>query len=283
MKKIRNFLHHLLVPGKHNNHLSHATSHGFLTFYLAIAIFSLTVLPNLRNHGGGVLGFATDIDTKKLLDTTNRVRISNGLSPLKENSLLTIAASKKADDMFEKNYWSHFGPSGETPWAFIIDTGYEYEYAGENLAKNFMFSEDVVSAWMDSKAHRENILNGRFDEVGYAVANGNLNGEDTTLVVQMFGTKTISSAQITKEKNDVSARTNTQGSAVIVTPSINLLPAYQFMSGVLVSFLILAFAVDLYHISKTDHHRHRGKHIAHLIFLIASLIGIFMIGSGAII
>ncbi len=249
---------------------------------------------------GSVLGFATDIKSESLLEVTNGQRIANGLPALRENAKLAQAALAKAEDMYAKGYWAHFGPDGETPWTFILSQDYDYEYAGENLAKNFMTSSAVVDAWMNSPTHRANILNGNYKDVGYAVLDGNLNGEDTTLVVQMFGTtqsnnfQTVKAANTSNTESDVvpaadekrvevpagSAETRTE--TKVVSPKINLLPAYQFLSGIIVAFLIIAFAIDLFHISRTDFHRHRGKHIAHLIFLIAALAGIYMIGSGGI-
>src|SRR5262249_8899486 len=50
-------------------------------------------------------------------------------------------------------------------------------------------SSGVVDAWMASPSHRDNLMKPTYREVGFAVVNGNLLGEDTTLVVQMFGTK----------------------------------------------------------------------------------------------
>ncbi len=40
---------------------------------------------------------------------------------------------------------------------------------------------------MNSKTHRENILNTHYSNIGIAVVEGTLNGEKTTLVVQEFG------------------------------------------------------------------------------------------------
>ena len=322
MKRIRKFLHHVFVPGKHNNHRAHSVSHTALTAYMIVAVACLAILPNLKYHSDNVLGFATDINAQVLLAKTNEQRVANGLSQLRENGLLAQAAAAKAQDMFSKNYWAHFGPSGETPWSFILATGYDYEYAGENLAKNFLTSDAVVDAWMGSPTHKANILNGNYSEVGFAIIDGNLNGEDTTLVVQMFG-RTVGSQNSQPATNTLNTNTQKFGQtsgpsdnpnlikaeiqptseaptksvevpkvetnnktasvpATIKTPTINLLPAYQFLSGILVAFLIIAFVIDLYHISRTDFHRHRGKHIAHLIFLAAALIGIFMIGRGGI-
>ena len=84
-----------------------------------------------------VLGFATDISTDKLFQLTNELRQKNNLPSLSLNSSLSLAAQKKAENMFQENYWSHYSPTGKTPWDFILGANYKYEYAGENLAKTF--------------------------------------------------------------------------------------------------------------------------------------------------
>ncbi len=303
MKKLRDQFHHFFVPGKHNNHSAVSVSHSFLSLVVILSILSISILPNLKYQSSSkVLGFATDIVQEIVLEETNHERVINGLSPLRENQMLNTAAQEKAQDMFAKGYWAHFGPNGETPWQFILAAGYEYEYAGENLAKSFLDSKSVVQAWMNSPTHRDNILNKHYSDVGYAIANGTLNNEETTLVVQMFGKISGNSkVQIQPENIDPNLASQVKAESTKVeipmietnvvpttiadtqkNPSINLLPAYQFLAGVIVAFLILAFCIDLYHLSKTNFQRHRGKHIAHLIFLLASLIAIFMLGKGAI-
>lgn len=135
----------------------------------------------------GVLGYASDINVSDLLKYTNEQRKLNGLPELRLNEKLTAAAQKKAENMFEKNYWAHISPDGVEPWDFILGENYDYIYAGENLAKNFSHSKDVVTAWLNSPSHRDNLLSPNYDEVGFSVQNGVLNGYETTLVVQLFG------------------------------------------------------------------------------------------------
>ncbi len=60
---------------------------------------------------------------------------------------------------------------------------------GENLAINFVGSEEVIKAWMESEGHKENILSGDYKEIGVSILEGNYEGHTTYLVVQMFGTK----------------------------------------------------------------------------------------------
>ncbi|MBD3329029.1 hypothetical protein GF357_00880 [Candidatus Dojkabacteria bacterium] len=133
---------------------------------------------------------ASSITSEKLVELTNVERRKYGLKELTVNSRLSSAAKAKANDMLLKQYWDHFGPSGETPWQFIEGADYKYIYAGENLAKGFSSAEGVHLAWMASQSHRKNIISGKFNEIGIAVVSGNLMDEEVVLVVQMFGNQT---------------------------------------------------------------------------------------------
>lgn len=157
-----------------------------LLFYVLVLLVSQVYLYNLSPR---ILGFATNIATSELYQLVNQERADLGLATLKRNSKLEQAALKKAQDMFAKNYWAHYAPDGSTtPWKFILQSGYNYKYAGENLAKDFDTSSAVVIAWMNSSSHRANIVNKNYKDVGMVAVNGTLLGEQTTLVVQMFGT-----------------------------------------------------------------------------------------------
>lgn len=179
-------LHKLFLPKKKKRSVMLSLEMLFLANFILILLIASRI-STLKNHDLHILGFATDINTNDLLVQTNTQRQQNGLSALTYNNVLSNAAYQKANDMFDDDYWAHVAPDGKTPWDFIISNGYKYTYAGENLAKDFSKSSSVVSAWMNSPSHRANILNPNYTEVGFAVVNGNLNGEETTLVVQMFG------------------------------------------------------------------------------------------------
>ena len=234
-----------------------------------------------------VLGFATDISVDKLYQLVNEQRQKNNLSPLVLNSSLSLAAQKKAENMFRENYWSHYSPDGKTPWDFILGTGYKYEYAGENLAKNFLFSNGVVDAWMNSTTHRENLLKKEYTDVGYAIVNGVLNGEQTTLVVQEFGKPLASSftpplvqAGEPEAKPGVAEKKIEQ---VAVQPKINAFNFTFNLNVVFMAFLLLALALDFYFASKFNIIRIAGKNMAHFLFIIFVLMGLFISTIGAII
>jgi uncharacterized protein YkwD len=188
--KLLDWFRHLLTPHHTNNHKARilhpsvlsVVVAGFLIYQFGIN-FALIFQPS-------ILGFASNISPDRVVELTNQERLKQGLTPLKLSSTLSQAAQLKAGDMFAQNYWSHTSPSGRDPWSFFQDAGYSYLYAGENLARDFMNSESVIQAWMNSPTHRDNIVNDKYQEIGLAVVNGTLDGVETTLVVQLFATPT---------------------------------------------------------------------------------------------
>jgi hypothetical protein len=153
-------------------------------FVLALGIFVLGVVERValtKNKG------LAAIYSSVLVSLANENRDQQGLKELTVNPLLQQAAQMKADDMAAKGYFSHYGPDGSKPWDWMKKAGYNYMYAGENLAIDFVDSNDVDTAWMNSTLHRQNILNGNFTEIGVATAEGNYQGHKTVYVVQMFG------------------------------------------------------------------------------------------------
>jgi len=125
------------------------------------------------------------------LALTNEVRQQYDLPIVQEDSLLDKAAQEKAQDMLKNKYFDHFSPTGISPWYWIDKSGYDYYYAGENLAMNFLDSEEVINGWLNSPSHKENLLNKDYKDIGIAVLSGDFNNEgiNRILVVQMFGSK----------------------------------------------------------------------------------------------
>lgn len=131
-------------------------------------------------------------------DLTNQQRTDTGLEALTTSPLLTEAAQDKANDMAAKGYFSHVSPSGQLPWYWFQQVGYNYQFAGENLAINFTDSQDVVNAWMLSPEHRANILKQEYTQIGIGIAEGEYQGQQTTFVVEFFGTPEPAAATVTQ-------------------------------------------------------------------------------------
>ncbi|MBU1031314.1 CAP domain-containing protein [Patescibacteria group bacterium] len=130
---------------------------------------------------------------QEIISLVNAERIRNGLNPLKENGLLDKSAELKANDMFERAYWSHNSPAGVETWVFFKKVGYLYTEAGENLAKNFYNTNSVFNSWMYSPTHKANILKSVYEETGvgviYPTTDSYLFNRGSLVVVQHFGTQ----------------------------------------------------------------------------------------------
>lgn len=127
---------------------------------------------------------------------TNEERAGINLPTLTESPILNQVAQLKAEDMASKGYFAHNSPEGKTPWYWFAIVGYTYSSAGENLAVNFSDSEDVTSAWMDSPAHRSNIVAGHYTEIGTGIATGVYKGEKTIFVAQVYAKPVVISAPV---------------------------------------------------------------------------------------
>lgn len=286
MKKI---FGEFFFPKESNNFQARSINLSFLSFYLVIAFFLSVGFKNLA-FSKNILGYATDINVQKLFKETNKERVSHHLPPLVYNKKLALAAQKKADNMFLENYWAHYSPEGKSPWDFIRAAGYQYQYAGENLAKNFLFSQDVVNAWMKSPSHRENILRKEYSQVGFAVKDGILNGEETTLVVQMFGEPLLSNSQpIAKKPANQKplslAKNKTEGTENVLagkTQPAPFIPKVFSFNLIFTAFLIIAFLIDFYYAVENNFFRLTGKRLAHIMFLLFIFAGFLILKTGAI-
>lgn len=144
---------------------------------------------------------ASEISPANIIKLVNESREKNTVAPLVENKMLDKIAEDKLEDMIENNYFAHTSPSGVSPWSWYQKEGYDYKYAGENLAINFFSAEEQHNAWMNSVTHRKNILNSNFQEIGVAVAAGNINGQNALIAVQEFGTLLTGNIPIDPSKN----------------------------------------------------------------------------------
>lgn len=135
---------------------------------------------------------SSGIDVSQAVDSplityANVSRTDANIRTLTVNSQLTKAAQAKAEDILANQYFDHTRPDGKQPWDFIRESGYNYRYAGENLAIGFTDYITVHKAWLNSPEHKRNILNERFDEVGIGIARGIYNDKEAVVIVEMFG------------------------------------------------------------------------------------------------
>lgn len=130
----------------------------------------------------------TAITQEVIVGLINKNRIEQGLPTLQINPTLTRSTELKGRDMIENGYFAHVSPGGKSPWYWFKEAGYQYAFAGENLAVNFVDPESLVNAWMKSPSHRENILNKNYTETGISIVYGDYKGKKSLFIIQHFGT-----------------------------------------------------------------------------------------------
>ncbi len=182
------------VPHEENDHRPHFLHSGNMLQIIGVVLFFeliLFIIPTLNFVNLVKTSNLSSVLPAVLAMGTNNERESNDLPDLVTNNLLTKAAQMKAEDMAAKGYFSHNSPDGKTPWSWIDAVGYQYEYAGENLAVNFTDSKDVTDAWMNSPTHRDNIVKANYTEMGTGVAMGMYKGRESIFVVQLYANPKI--------------------------------------------------------------------------------------------
>jgi len=307
-------LRHFFLPHPETHSKAHLISSWALAVYIIFFLVLYSGIKTFTAARPGVLGVESSVNQQELIRLTNIERQKHGLSPVSEDQRLNAAALEKAKNMFEENYWAHYSPSGKDPWGFINGAGYKFTYAGENLAKSFYKSDEVVTAWMASKTHKENILNKHYKNIGIAVLEGTLNGEKTTLVVQEFGSPVdvavaqvpaVQSIQAEAEESGLSAESEeiAQVSPVPMVPSSPQVQSQTLVASekqtfedvltdpyfaikaagfTLLFILFILLVVDLYILRKRAVYKITSRHLPHLALISTAASVLYNLNPGQI-
>lgn len=301
---ISKLLRHFFTPHHTNNHRAKIIHNQSIVLVVLLLLGASFLFNTTRTHYPNVLGISANISNQELLLLTNIKRAEAGLPPLQLNEQLTHAAEGKANDMFAKQYWAHFAPDGTSPWDFIHGAGYNYIYAGENLARGFTTAQDTVNAWMASPDHRANMLSSHYTDVGFAVGIGSLPGDaETVLVVEEFGSRANSpTPQVQVPPVVAITQTPTPTPAVAaaqqtVTPTPTSAPVLsvvkkqplldsavvaKIISLFLLGVFLVVFAIDMIVTEQRKTVRLAGHSFDHLLFLLGILAIAIGIGTGII-
>ena len=136
---------------------------------------------------------ANRLEIKKALRClVNAYRTTQGLGTLAANQRLTRAAKLHSDDMVRRRYFAHESPSGADLMTRMRRVRYRLQSAGENIAAGTDVLGTPMAAflgWVDSPAHKENMLGAQFREVGVGVALGFPTGGAGATYTMTFGTR----------------------------------------------------------------------------------------------
>ena len=128
------------------------------------------------------LKFTTDettvdiISEDKMFQWVNEERAKAGVKPLVIDEKLVAVARAHSKDMFNRGFFAHENPDGQSPFDRMEKGGVTFEVAGENIA----YAPTVELAHnglMRSPGHRKNILNPDFGHVGYGIIDAGIYGK----------------------------------------------------------------------------------------------------------
>ena len=154
------------------------------------AVLGITMLgalgaaaPAAASHCPGAAVYAAEQSTGQIEESLhcliNERRAEGGLGSVRVEYRLRAAAERHSQDMVANGYFAHDAPSGASFIDRIVATGYTRGVSswvvGENLvwgSYSLSTPESMVQAWMDSPAHRANLMRGRFRELGIAAVRG---------------------------------------------------------------------------------------------------------------
>jgi uncharacterized protein YkwD len=124
-------------------------------------------------------------EEQTFLDLLNKERTEKKLPALRPHPLLFKAARAHAKNMAKQRKMEHV-LDGKKPAQRVEATGYNWGKVSENIAR----AEDgeppltaIVKDWMESKTHRENLLDSKVSETGLGLAR---NDKAEIYYVQVF-------------------------------------------------------------------------------------------------
>ena len=94
-----------------------------------------------------------------------------GLPPLEWHDPASQVGHNHNLDMRRRGFFDHVNPDGQDPGSRLAGSDVRVSAWGENIARGQDSPAEVMTDWMNSDGHRENILYPDFTHVGVAVLN----------------------------------------------------------------------------------------------------------------
>ncbi len=176
---------------------------AFLLVAVAVAVAATTLLAtppaaeaagggDVRKCGGGEIFLKAD--EKRVFVLHNGERKDRDLKPLCVHPKLQKAARSHSKDMIRRDYFSHDTKGrNESACERVRRFGYRYRYCAENIAWGSGQRgepDSIMRMWMDSSAHRTNIFDGKYREIGIGTYMGTFNGtRNATMYTADFGAR----------------------------------------------------------------------------------------------
>lgn len=105
----------------------------------------------------------------QIFDITNIIRARYHLPKLIWDHTAADVAYLHSRDMSDRDYFSHVSETEGDLANRLQEGGVEYSSAGENIAYNYIDAIAVTEGWLNSKGHRDVLLNEEFTHLGVGV------------------------------------------------------------------------------------------------------------------
>ena len=105
---------------------------------------------------------------QRIVELANQVRSGLGLTPLKWDSALAIAARLHAERVAAEHTISHQFPGEPDPTSRAATAGVHFSLIEENVAVAPL-PETIHDEWMHSEHHHANLVNPNIDSIGVAI------------------------------------------------------------------------------------------------------------------
>lgn len=106
----------------------------------------------------------------EVVKLVNNERAKRGLMALKSDWQIARVARYKSQDMINKGYFDHYSPTYGSPFKMMESFQIKFSAAAENIARGQRTPAEVMSAWMNSTGHRNNILSPVYTHIGVGLA-----------------------------------------------------------------------------------------------------------------
>ncbi|PLT27706.1 hypothetical protein CUU66_22570 [Peribacillus deserti] len=108
-------------------------------------------------------------NANQIYDITNIVRTRFELQELNLLDDVSEVAYLHSKDMHTDEYFSHTSPTKGELSDRLEESNISYTLAGENIAANYVDGIAAVAGWLNSKGHRDAMLNEEFTGIGVGV------------------------------------------------------------------------------------------------------------------
>lgn len=140
--------------------------------------------------GGGQIGNTATANELSLAQQVfvlvNQERATVSLPALTYNDPLAQVAYDHSWDMDSRDFFSHDNPDGLDPFDRMANQGVTFSSAGENIAAGQTTAASVMTSWMNSQGHKDNILSANYTEIGIGVKETTMAGSFSIYWTQNF-------------------------------------------------------------------------------------------------